>query len=105
MKSHEINASTRRGLIVALSMITDVDPLDPERDRPDSDEPGTDGGEDNPSTPSEQGEHQFPDKSPDDLERRFPRNPDERREDRERGGNSPLDDMTIPKDPNGKNVG
>lgn len=82
--------------MVAFSLAGSVDPREPNRRQEDID----------PSIPVEGEEgHQGPDKSPDDLEHRLPENPDERREDRERGGDSPLDDMKIPKDPNGKNVG
>lgn len=104
----------RPGLIVAFSLMADVDPRDLEREERERGRTDTD-----PFDPNREGEHvdpdgipseggkrpRDPDTVPDDLEHTYPEDPDERREDRERGGDSPLDDMTIPKDPNGKNVG
>lgn len=108
MKSERNQAICKQGLVLAFSLIApegprdepereegireDSDPFDPDRRREDID----------PSIPAEDDERR---EGPDDLEHRLPENPDERREDRDRGGSSPLDDMTIPVDPNGKNVG
>jgi|GEM_PF-4098687 len=94
MKPSDKTPTHEQGLVIALSLLTasnSDDPNDPER-RPD----GID-----PSIPKE-GEDGPQDQ--DDLEQHLPGSPDERREDRERGGKSPIDDMDIPKDVNGTNV-
>lgn len=107
MKSNKEHADRRLGTVVALSLAGSMDPnRDARREDQEPNDPSRRHEGIDPSIPTE-GEdgHQGPDRSPDDLEQQFPENPDERREDRERGGDSPLDDMTIPKDPNGVNVG
>lgn len=103
MKPNKKQADRRLGTVVAFSLGATADP---HREEHDPNDPSRRHEGIDPTIPTEgEDDGHGPDRSSDDLEQQFPENPDERREDRERGGDSPLDDMTVPKDPNGVNVG
>lgn len=106
MEAKEIGTMKRQGLLMAFSLMAGEERNNSKNIQTDPNDPAKRGEEIDPTIPTEGEEgHQGPDSSPDDLEHQLPEHPDERREDRERGGDSPLDDMKVPIDPNGKNVG